>query len=126
MTAKRCFVDVTSIAQCEDEWKRKKQRKETKKVLIPPKVQSVLRGLDHASTCKGCSSVLCRSTYNFMRKIEVHSAVHSHAEAAAAKVKEILGCNACKLWLQIVEAHRLNCCRNSTCNVPDCSISTQA
>ncbi|EGZ26510.1 hypothetical protein PHYSODRAFT_471396 [Phytophthora sojae] len=81
-------------------------------------MQSMLRGLQHLSTCgaNGCSNPLCVSTRAFVDKVKVH-----RASMAGKATHDENKCGACKLWGAIVKAHAPTCCAGATCRVPGCS-----
>lgn len=58
-------------------------------------MQSMLRGLQHLSTCgaNGCSNPLCVSTRAFVDKVKVH-----RASMAGKATHDENKCGACKLW----------------------------
>ncbi|KAG7389051.1 hypothetical protein PHYPSEUDO_011320 [Phytophthora pseudosyringae] len=81
-------------------------------------MQSMLRGLQHLSTCSanGCLNPLCVSTRTFVDKVKAHrSSMAGRANHDANR------CGACKLWGAIVRAHASTCSAGATCRVPGCS-----
>ncbi|OQR88758.1 hypothetical protein ACHHYP_06648 [Achlya hypogyna] len=82
-------------------------------VLQTEKMQSVLRGLEHVSTCQGCANKLCASTLAFVKKVQLHL-------ATAPTGHDRLQCAACKLWTLIVTEH-VETCDVRNCLVPLCA-----
>ncbi|KAL3670050.1 hypothetical protein V7S43_005420 [Phytophthora oleae] len=85
----------------------------------PAQMQSMLRGLQHISTCSanGCSNPLCVSTRTFVDK------VNTHRTSMAGKVNHDANrCGACKLWGKIVRVHATTCSATLACRIPGCSL----
>ncbi|KAG6610834.1 uncharacterized protein IUM83_08218 [Phytophthora cinnamomi] len=80
-------------------------------------MQSMLRGLQHLSTCSagGCANPLCVSSRAFVDKVKAHRA--SMKGKASHDEKR---CGACKLWGTIVRAHAPTCSAGAACLVPGC------
>ncbi|KAE9040090.1 hypothetical protein PR003_g5090 [Phytophthora rubi] len=83
-------------------------------------MQSMLRGLQHLSTCSssGCCNPLCVSTRAFVDKVKTH-----RSSMAGKATHDENRCGACKLWGAIVRAHAPTCSAGALCRVPGCSRS---
>lgn len=82
-------------------------------------MQSMLRGLQHISTCNGngCSNPLCVSTRTFVDKVNNH-----RTSMAGKATHDANRCGACKLWGKIVRAHAITCSTAPSCRIPGCSL----